>query len=185
MLSTIFLIIQSFIENLVDKYKGMMMRLSMSILKDYQLSEDNVQEALIILNRKEMILHNLDSPGSKNYIYTVTRNLAIRTVQRNARNDVTFFDEEAFNQLEGEPDVRAFVDQYGFGEDVQALLAELKPEDRDILGYRYGGGYSYREISQMTGIKEAALRKRIERIRHSLQEVIEGQEHEGKRQETK
>ena len=173
MLGTIFLAIQSFAERIIENYREMMMGLSMSILKDYQLAEDNVQEAMIILDRKEKLLKDPDSPGCKNYIYTVTRNLAIKTAQKKAKDPVMFFDEDTLYDIEGEPDIVAFTDRYGFGEEVQEALRTLSQEDRDLVCYRYGGGHSYREIADMTGVSESTLRKRMERIRQKLRVALE------------
>ena len=173
MFSVLLVAIQNFIEGINAKYREMMMHLSFSILKDYHLAEDNIQEALMILSHKEKTLKDPDSPGCKNYIYTVTRNLAIRAAQKKAKDPVTFFDEYAFYDIEGEPDIVAFTDQYGFGEEIQEALRTLSQEDRDLVCYRYGGGHSYREIADMMGISASTLRKRMERIRQKLQEVLE------------
>lgn len=173
MFSVLLVAIQNFIEGINAKYREMMMHLSFSILKDYHLAEDNVQEVLMILNRKEKILKDPDSPGCKNYIYTVTRNLAIKTAKKKSNDPVTFFDESALYKIEGEPDITAFTDQYGFGMDIQEALHTISQEDRDLICYRYGGGHSYREIADMMGISASTLRKRMERIRQKLQEVLE------------
>ena len=127
----------------------------------------------MILSRKEELLKNPDSPGCKNYIYTVTRNLAVKMAQKNAKSFVTFVDEGALYNIEGEPDIVAFTDQYGFGEEIQDALKSLSQDDRGLVCYRYGGGHSYREIAKMMGISEATLRKRIERVRQKLRKVIE------------
>lgn len=173
MISVLLAAVQNFIESINAKYKDMMLRLSFSILKDHHLAEDNVQEALIILNRKEKLLKDPDSPGCKNYIYTVTRNLAIKTAQKKAKDPIMFFDEDTLYDIEGEPDIVAFTDRYGFGEEVQEALRTLSQEDRDLVCYRYGGGHSYREIADMTGVSESTLRKRMERIRQKLREALE------------
>ena len=173
MLGTIFLAIQSFAERIIENYREMMMGLSMSILKDYQLAEDNVQEAMIILDRKEKLLKDPDSSGCKNYVYTVTRNLAIKAAQKRDKEAIPIMDENILNTHEGEPDIVAFADRYGFGLEVQEALSTLSREDRDLICYRYGGGHSYREIGKMMDESESTLRKRMERIRKKLRTALE------------
>ena len=68
--------------DLFEKYKTMMQSLAYYILKDHQLSEDAVQEALIRLSRNKEKIGNIDSKETKSYIYTVTKNEAIRLVEK-------------------------------------------------------------------------------------------------------
>lgn len=62
------------VTDIFNKYLPMMKSLANSLLKDYQLSEDAVQEALIRLSKNVDKIDNINSNASKNYIYTVTKN---------------------------------------------------------------------------------------------------------------
>ena len=76
-------IVQDAMTDLFEKwYKTMMQSLAYSILKDHQLSEDAVQEALIRLSRNKEKIGNIDSKKTKSYIYTVTKNEALRLAQK-------------------------------------------------------------------------------------------------------
>ncbi len=75
-------IVQDAMTDLFEKYKTMMQSLAYSILKDHQLSEDAVQEALIRLSRNKDKIGNIDSKETKSYIYTVTKNEALRLAQK-------------------------------------------------------------------------------------------------------
>ena len=75
-----------------------MKSLAYSLLKDHQLSEDAVQEALIRLFKNTDKIDNINSKSSKNYIYTVTKNEALKILaEKNNRKDyetdVQFYDE--------------------------------------------------------------------------------------------
>ena len=60
----------------------MMQSLAYSILKDHQLSEDAVQEALIRLSQNKEKIGNINSRETKSYIYTVTKNEALRLAEK-------------------------------------------------------------------------------------------------------
>ena len=172
MFADILRVVRDFTENLIEKHKGMMMQLACSITDNYQDAEDAVQEALLILSGKQQILKDLDSDDAKNYIYTVTKNRSINLCKK-AKKCVTLSEENAFTHIEGEPDVRAFVNELGFSSDTALVLETLPPEDRDLICYYYGFGYSYEEISKLMGIPPVTLRKRMQRCRKRLTQILE------------
>ena len=69
-------------------------------------------------------------------------------------------------------DIDEFKDEYGFSEEVADALKQLNNEDRDLICFYYGAGYSYREISELMGISPQTLRKRMERIKAKLAEIL-------------
>nr|MBQ4454305.1 hypothetical protein [Clostridia bacterium] len=75
-------IVQDAMTDLFEKYKTMMQSLAYSILKDHQLSEDAVQEALIRLSQNKEKIGNINSRETKSYIYTVTKNEALRLAEK-------------------------------------------------------------------------------------------------------
>ena len=79
---------------------------------------------------------------------------------------------EGFINIEGQPDIDAFKDEYGFSEEVADALKQLSNEDRDLICYFYGAGYNYKEISELMGINPQTLRKRMERIKTKLAEIL-------------
>ena len=69
------------VTDIFNKYLPMMKSLANSLLKDYQLSEDAVQEALIRLSENVDKIDNINSNASKNYIYTVIKNEALKLLE--------------------------------------------------------------------------------------------------------
>lgn len=165
-------VVRTFTEELVGRFRPMIVRLAASITRDEFQAEDIAQEVLLILNRKQDILCDLSSSRTRNYIYTVTRNYAVKSVQRKTKEDVTYCDPADLNNIEGEPDIHAFTDEHGFSDEIAALLAALSLEERTLIAYRYGDGYSFREIEKLTGIPATTLRKRMQRCKAKLREQI-------------
>ena len=164
--------------DIFNKYLPMMKSLAFSLLKDHQLSEDAVQEALIRLSKNTGKIDNINSKATKNYIYTVTKNEALRILKKEKNRedheeDVQLFDEDGFNNIGGQTDIEAFADEYGFSSEVASLLEELSEVDRDIIVYKYGAGYSLKEIAELMGMDREAVYKRHQRALVKLKVVLE------------
>ena len=159
--------------DIFNKYLPMMKSLAFSLLKDHQLSEDAVQEALIRLSKNTGKIDNINSKASKNYIYTVTKNEALRILKKEKsredhEEDVRLFDEDGFNNIGGQTDIEAFADEYGFSSEVAELLEELSE-----IVYKYGAGYSLKEIAELMGMDREAVYKRHQRALVKLKEILE------------
>ena len=167
MISFLVSVVKDFAELVSDKYKAMMMKLSLQITGSREDAEEAVQDALLSVHRNQLKITDINSADARNYIYTVTKNAALKI-----RRHVTFSDVEGFINIEGQPDIDAFKDEYGFSEEVAGALKLLSNEDRDLICYYYGAGYNYKEISELMGISPQALRKRMERIKTRLAEIL-------------
>lgn len=168
-------IVRDFIETVSLRYRTMMLNLSRSITGNEQDAEEVVQDALMILHRKQDILKDVESKGTRSYIYVVTRNLALSYRERaKKRADVvTNMEDAVLLNIEGEVDIDAFSDVYGFSDKIAEALKQLKQEERDLICLHYGAGYTYAEIAELMDAEPAALRKRRQRLREKLLKELE------------
>jgi len=60
----------------------------------------------------------------------------------------------------------------GRAEQARALLAQLRPSDRDALILRYSGDLSFKEVAAACGIAEPAARKRVSRALSALRSAL-------------
>jgi RNA polymerase sigma-70 factor (ECF subfamily) len=60
----------------------------------------------------------------------------------------------------------------GRAEQARALLAQVRPSDRDALILRYCGDLSFKEVAAACGIAEAAARKRVSRALAALRSAF-------------
>lgn len=179
MLFTLIQIIADTIEELEDRYRGMMQALAYRILKNHHSAEDAVQEALLSLSQNMDKLDNLHSRRSQNYIYTVTQNAALSALRKEKRQNCSYYDEDdAIENIAGQLDIDAFSNRYGFSPRVAEALEQLQPLDRDILCYRYGAGYTPREIAKYLGESRDFVYKRIRRAEAKLADILEKKEEE-------
>lgn len=158
-----------------------MKSLAKSLLNDDQLSEDAVQEALVKLSQNTHKIDNINSNAGKNYIYTVTKNEALKILndEKNKKifeKDVQFYDKNGFNNIEGSPDIDAFRDENGFSMEIAEALNELSETDKDIVVYKYGAGYSLKEIAQLMDLDREVVYKRHQRALEKLRAILEAED---------
>lgn len=174
-------VVQDIAEDIFRKYRSMMKNLSFSILRDLHLSEDAIQRAMINLHLNREKIDNIDSKASKNYIYTVTKNECLKILREEKRRkeheiDVQSYDENGLTNIPGQLDIDAFCDEYGFGHSVAEALESLSEEDRDVIVYRYGAGYSLKEIAVIMDMSKEAVYKRHQRALDKVGKALESQE---------
>lgn len=169
------------VTDIFNKYLPMMKSLAKSLLNDDQLSEDAVQEALVRLSQNTHKIDNINSNAGKNYIYTVTKNEALKILndEKNKKffeKDVQFYDKNGFNNIEGSPDIGAFRDDNGFSMEIAEALKELSETDKDIIVYKYGAGYSLKEIAQLMDLDREVVYKRHQRALEKLRAILEAED---------
>ena len=165
-------------EGLFNKYLPMMRKLAYSSIKDHHLAEDAVQEAMLRLSQNTDQIDNVDSNQSKNYFYTVTKNEALKIILKETnRNyyeeDVLLYDESGLNNIEGQLDIDAFCDKYGFSIGIAEVINNIGETDKDIIIYKYGAGYSLKEIAELMELNYDAVIKRHQRALKKVKEVLE------------
>ncbi len=174
-------IIYDAVEDILRKYLPMMKSLAYSIIQDYHLAEDAAQEAMLRLSQNTDKIDNIDSNQSKNYIYTVTKNEALKILEaenlkKENEEDVHFYDDYGLNNVGGQLDIDAFCDKYGFGLEIAEAIKQLNEADRDMIIYKYGAGYSLKEIAEAMGIGKEAVYKRHQRALDRLKMILEAED---------
>ena len=174
MISFLVSVVKDFAELVSDKYRTMMMKLSFQITGNREDAEEAVQDALFSAYKNQSKISDINSADARNYIYTVTKNAALKIRRKQSKHDsdVTFSDVEGLIYIQGQPDIDAFRDEYGFSEEIADALKQLSNDDRDLICYYYGAGYNYKEISELMGINSQNLRKRMERVKTKLADIL-------------
>ncbi len=155
-------------EAIYFKYRNLMFYAANNILNDQYLAEDAVHKAFL------KILENFDNVGeischkTKSYVVTIVRNTAINMYNsRKRRPTVPLLYEEVSFSVDAE--------EINRNDDIDELVAailELPIIYKDVLKLKYIQGFSNAEIAKMFDITEVAVRKRIERARRMLRDVL-------------
>lgn len=131
------------------------------LTNDPALADDLLQEAYYRLLRAD--LPPLDDNGLKNYLYRIATNLA-RDHFRGAK-----FRGGPIQEDRAGSDPRPAAQ---LSADVQRVLNEIKPAERELVWLAYVEGSSHREIATVTGLKETSIRPLLYRVRQKLASLL-------------
>jgi len=152
---------------LVEATQTMVCATALSVLRDSTIAQDVVQQAYLRAFRR---LGDLQDPAAFN---SWLRRIVI-TVALNVRRTRRF----TLLQLDDVPDVPVLDEAETHWSETQrhrlaSALLTLSPEERQLCDRRYHGRWSTTRLAKTAGIDEAAMRKRLQRIRDKLRKEIE------------
>jgi RNA polymerase sigma-70 factor (ECF subfamily) len=163
------------VAEIFHRYHRHMHRVANRIIGDIHLAEDIVSEAMIKVIRHVDLVDEVGSKKCANLIYTITKNTALdsyRKRKKELEKSVTNEDIGFVNSIEDHIDYDAFETKYGFGKHIREYIKRLTPVEVDVIGLRYGDGFSYREIGEVLGMSEDAARKKASRARKKIKIMI-------------
>jgi RNA polymerase sigma-70 factor (ECF subfamily) len=140
-------------------------RLCMALLGSQAEADDAVQETLLAAHAS---FDGFRGDGSlRAWLYSIARRRCARALERRGAGErpVPSREAAAFGEELLETRRRA--------ERARALLAGIRPTEREALLLRYLGELSFREVGEACGIDEAAARKRVSRALARLREAVE------------
>lgn len=163
---------------LVEKYQAMAYSLAFRMLGDSEDAADAVQDAF--LNAWRALGSFQGQSSFSTWLYRLTSNACIdflRRAKRRAAISMTVADEDEDAPHETEvPDERwapeRELERSETHRAIQAGLASLSPEHRQVLVLRELEGLSYQEIAQALGLDEGTVKSRIARARLALREFL-------------
>ena len=160
------------LEELYILYEQKMFLTAYSILQDYQLAEDAVQEAFIKLSRHLSKLDDITSKKSRNYIFTTIKGISIDMYRKTQLNNSYIFtagDEtiEEFNPTSSINEALKIENEIY----IHNLLNRLSKSDKQIVTDYYYKQLSIHEIANSLKISETAARKRLQRAIASLKKM--------------
>ncbi len=161
------------LEELYDRYGVAAFSLARRILGEGQMAEDVVQEVFLTLWRDA---HRYDVTRGKvsAYLLTMTHHKAVDAVRREEtlRKRRSPVEALEFTQSVG-PAVAEEVWATLRGERVRRALNELPLVQRDALALSYFGGYTQREIAQLTSTPLGTVKTRMLAGMRRLRDALE------------
>ena len=154
------------LEKLMSQLTKPLMRYCSSILLNFADAEDAVQTTFIKVYKKR---HTLKNPDALNtFIYRIAYSVCIDIIR--SRKLFIPLNEEVEN-------IKQIEDEY-FSEILHDALLKLSPFDRALVYSRIVEEYSYKELSEIHKKSEVSLRKRYERAKNKLQQILKKMEFE-------
>ena len=136
-----------------------------------QAAGDLASETFVIAFRRRAD-YNVTRPDARPWLFGIAANLARQQRRSERRRRETLLRIGRERPLEAQDDTLAGVDAEGDGETVRAALAELAPDERDLLLLFACIGLSYAEIAEALSLPIGTVRSRIHRLRRKLRERL-------------
>jgi RNA polymerase sigma-70 factor (ECF subfamily) len=138
------------------------------LLKNEAKAQDAAQEIFI------KIFTNLSKFNKKSkfstWVYSITYNFCIDIIRKQKKTNKLFSDEEN----EGKEIIEEIDDKVLLEmelERLKVILDLLNIDDKSVLIMKYKEGLSIREISQVFGKTESAIKMKIKRAKHKCQRL--------------
>lgn len=156
---------------LFEHYEHYLLRIAEKYVGQTRNAEDIVIDAFIriIPHLDKLDIH--DGHKARNYLVTVVENLALDSLRKKT---LLPFKEELLIDFFDPNSPETAAEKADLKECFVKAFEELSLRDEQILRLKYLQELSHREISELLGIKESAVRKRLERARKRLRKVMEG-----------
>lgn len=151
-----------------EKYCYLARYISYLHLKKKQDIEDNVQETFLIVGKNFDEVKLKDEESLKGYICLVAQRSAIsayRKRQKLENRTVAYVDTMTDKITDDTFDVFNTLD-------IRRAMDKLNEEERVILQYKFVQELSSKEIGQILGISDAYARKKVERAKVKLRDIL-------------
>jgi RNA polymerase sigma-70 factor (ECF subfamily) len=163
---------------IVDRYKNRLMNFVYRFVKDYDVSEDIVQETFLRVFRKRRDYKAIANFST--WIFTIAGNLAKSELRRRKRWKFLSIDtgnnedEKPFDLPDTgmSPDRATAVRM--LDENVQDSIDSLQIKYKEALILRDIQGMSYKQISKIVGVPVGTVKSRVNRARLKLQKKLKG-----------
>lgn len=152
---------------LYRRYRRALYAFCVRLLSDSQAAEDAVHETFMKLSTRPAAI--AQPAAIKSWLYTVARNEALMALRHrrdgSAGDAESVLTDETPLSLAEKEDVRSLV---------QAALARLKLEYREVILLREFDGLSYGEIATVTGDSASSVKSRLFKARRALAVKLDG-----------
>jgi len=152
--------------HIVHNLKDKMYRLALRVVRDHEEARDVVQDALVKIWNKWEKLKYVDNKEA--YCMTITRNVGIDKI-RGKKMKTSDIDEQ-YDLMSSSPNpekLYVIKDEY---KRVQKVIDALPENHRTVVQLRDIEGYTYKEISEMTGYSPEKVKVYLHRARTRLKE---------------
>lgn len=159
------------IEALYARYGAACYRLAHRILGDRHLAEDIVQQVFLALWRGSG--YDPSRGALSTWLLGVTHHKAVDAVRREERRRADRLDEESKQIPDGGPGLEEIAWEGLRASRTRTALRQLSAEHREVLLLAYYGGYTQREIADLTGLALGTVKSRTLHAMRRLRNLLE------------
>ena len=162
-------------EMLYSNYKKLLLHKAYGILKDYQLAEDAVSEAMIRIYRNLDKIEEVESNRTVAFLVTITKNTALTLLRKVSRQQSEPVEEDLPDRFDLEEHVLSALSEQSVYKMVDSLNEELK----SVFLLKFAYDLSHREIGKMLNITENNVTVRLHRAKKKLAKQLKSYETAG------
>ena len=149
------------IKELVEKYSSLIFRIAYCILCNLADAEDAVQETFLKYLTKAPVFN--DEEHKKAWLIKVSANISKNMLMFRLKRETVNIDDIGDIGID-QSDYETF-----------EMIMNLPSKFKVVMTLYYVEGYRSKEIAEITGISEDAVRKRLQKGRELLRKEIEGE----------
>ena len=151
-------------EWLYSNYKKLLLHKAYGILRDYQLAEDAVSEAMIRIYKNLDKIEDVESNRTIAFLVTITKNTALTLLQKASRQKTEPVEETFADRFDLEEHVLSELS----AQSVFSLVDGLNEELKNVFLLKYAYDMSHREIGKALNITENNVTVRLHRAKKKL-----------------
>ncbi|MCR4780850.1 MAG: sigma-70 family RNA polymerase sigma factor [Ruminiclostridium sp.] len=162
-------------EEAYNRYKGKMLSIAYKITGNYHDAEEAVSSAFFAIARNFGKLRERTPQERAAFYCVVTKNCSYDLLRKkDSRNEIPL-DDDGFEVEDESTDVSdEALSDIGYSRIVDAIRS-LPEQYAQVLYMRCVTGLPTKEIAEITGETDAGIRKRLERARARLREILDEQ----------
>ena len=149
------------LEDLYQRHAAVCFGLALSILRDHRDAQDTVQAVYLDLWRQAARL-DIGRTSLRSQLLLMTRSRAIDRVRGTGRRTALPLLPPDGDRADHRPGPAAQAVLGELSTDVQDMLATLSPQGREVLALAFWGGYTQRQIADLTQTSLDAIRTRAQ-----------------------
>ncbi len=157
------------VEQLYHTYRHVMKYIALELLRNETLAEDAVHDAFIRLIRHLGGIADVASQKTRSFVCIVARSAAMDVLRAEKKQTTVSIDEVA--EPGYTPDPCAAMEMRS----LLAALEQLPVNHKDILSLKVYHGLSDGRIADLLGLNAATVRKRLQRARAALADLVKGE----------
>ena len=152
-----------------DRYAAKIYSKSLTMLRDEAHAQDATQE---IFTKIFLNLHKFEGAAKfSTWVYSVTYNFCIDRIRKDQRSRALFADEiedppEQIDDVDNAAELAAMQVN-----ELRRVLAELNDADRTILLMKYKDGVKIRDIAELFGKNESAIKMQLKRAKEKAKRL--------------
>lgn len=155
-------------EKIYIKYKQIMFYVANKILRDEFLAEDAVHIAFLKIIDNLSKVNSINCPKTKSFIVIIVERVAIDLYRKRKKQNIIFIEDSPYIYEPSYIDV-PYSDS---NSDICLAINKLPDNYRHVILLKYSHGFNDIEISKILDISQANVRKRIQRAKQKLKEML-------------